>query len=779
MPGREGAPPTQWEYTLSTEPPPRHDDSSHYPIWTAMFQEREDSLTTRIQYFTVAYVVTGEARYFEKAKEIVLALCAWPGIWTDPSYGGGKPCLDTGHAATWVGIFYDWCHAALTEAERRTVREALITKALAPIDGMIDGIAAYHNFTAVIGSGLSIGAIALLGEEERAQKWSEHGVARAKMNFDLQGKDGGAMEGPMYGTYAADCFADLIWALTTAGIPNPLVEHNYLKTLPRYCISLLNPNNFEQPCFGDGGPGAGFGRLMLALALRGDAGAAWYCEKAGQFAAATPRNLLALDPARLHPKQPAGSPSDAFVDVGYAILRDGYQKGSAFLAFKAGPPADEIGHNHFDHNSFVINYDGTWIAWDPGYRSYFNPPERRYTTGTLGHNSIVLDLDDAYLKSQAASTPGRDQVRLTGARIAAFSRGDAFDYVLGAAADSYNTKEQRVLDRFDRQILFAKPGVFFIRDALAAPAEHTYSFLLHLAAGGDFAIAGDQVKATGPQCYLQTHVFSPAGITLSAATYPGAENRGPYLAATTGKAKAATITTVLVPRKHSELLMNAGFEKGTAGWSPRTVPGFIEHHVIDRDVKHGGAASGRIDEGGYYYSAHFPLPAGTKMTVRYWAKATAEGANSRLYFWRGGAAFANQPGPTPAGGEWKRYEFTAVVPEKTDDICLALEYWGKGRAWYDDVEILTDRTSPAATPAQVTPLAGGAEGAVAVVDGVTYLFLCGTAGQMRTVTAAGHQVTTDAEIAAVTLKPAGPEGFLLRGKRLEVDGKAVRAAVAE
>ena len=87
MPGREGSPRKRWEYTLSKEPPPRHDYCRRYPPWTGMFQERADSITTRLKHLLLAYVVTGEATYFERAKEMVFALCAWPMIWTDPGVG--------------------------------------------------------------------------------------------------------------------------------------------------------------------------------------------------------------------------------------------------------------------------------------------------------------------------------------------------------------------------------------------------------------------------------------------------------------------------------------------------------------------------------------------------------------------------------------------------------------------------------------------------------------------------------------------------------------------
>jgi len=780
MPGVEGGPTQRWEYTLSPTLPPRHDEYGHYPPWTAMFQERSDSITTRLQHFVLAYAMTGKVLYLDKAREIVDAMCAWPAPWTDPSYGGGRPCLDTGHAAEWVGIFYDWCYDALTPEERQRVREALVEKALVPIDGVMDGVDPYHNYTAVIAMGLCVGSIAVLGEDERAEGWIEHALRRVQLNFDAQGRDGGPLEGPMYGTYAADCFSDLIWALNTAGVPNALMDHPYLRTLPRYCISLLNPNNRQQPCFGDGGPGAGFGSLLLTLALAGDTDAAWYCREIGLLNPDSVRRLIALDPARIRPEQPRFNPSACFVDVGYAVLRNGYEPGGAFVALKCGPPEAVVGHNHYDHNSFVLNYAGTWIASDPGYRDYFEPRLRKYTTSTLGHSSIVLDLDQAYLDDTTPALVGHDQVQLNRGRLEEFCTSDHFDYVLGAAAEAYNTDEQRVLDRFDRQMVLSKPNVVFIRDTLQAPQEHRYSFLLHPDATAEVRLAPPEAQLLGPQCLLQTCISSPARITLTTASYPGAESRGPYLAATTGPVAATTITSVLVPRRDSALIGNPGFEAGTQGWQIRDMPGFTENHVIDTEVKHGGQASARIDGGGYYYSRHFVVSPGVRLTARWWAKCTAaQGASSVLYFWRDGTAFAQEAGPAAGVDEWRPYEFSAVVPEGTQEVCLALQFFGEGQCWYDDVEVTADEKVPESEPAVLTPLDDGAGGCVAEVDGVTHVLLCGEAGHERTVQAAAHEFTTDAELAVVQVAPQRVEGFLVRGTLLNMDGRPVPLTTGE
>lgn len=774
MPGREGGPSKLWEYTLSDELPPRHDDYSHYPPWTAMFQERDDSISTRIRYFLLAYMVTGDEEWFLRAKEIVFHLCAWDlQIWQDPSTGD-KPGLSSSHAAVWVGIFYDWCYDRLSEHERRVVRESLIEKALVHHDAHIDNMTPYHNISVLVAVGLCMGSIAVMDEEPRAEGWVRHALERLSLNFDAQGKDGGAMEGPGYGTYATDNLADVIWALSTAGIENDLMDHPYIVTMPRYCISLLDPNSNTQPCFGDGGPTRGFGRLNLALALQGDTDAAWYCKQIGMFGAVAPRTFIAMDPARVRPTQPTFNPSDAFVDIGYAILRDGFEPGPAYMALKCGPPESNIGHNHYDHNSYVLNYNGAWIGWDPGYRSYFDPPVRKYTVSTLGHSTILVDLDDEYLADHTVANPGHDQLTLSGGRITEFFTSNGFDYVLGSAGDTYNKDDLRVLDRFDRQVVFAKPKVFFIRDTLAAPEPHTYSALFHVDSSSEFRIADGAATGSGKSTLLQIAPFSPDGIALTSAHYAGAENRGPYLAATTGRTAATTITTVLVPRRDDALLGNTGFEAGMVGWTPRTAQDQRANHVIDTEVFHGGRASGRIDNAGYYYTERFSLPPGTKITLRWWARCTApEGASSMLYHSHEGQSVKRTPGPAATVNEWTQYEVSDVIPEGASQSVLALQFFGEGQCWYDDLEVILDPEPEKELPAVITPIDDGSGGAVVEVDGQTCIMVCGTPGRLAPRVVGEHIVETDAEIAVIRMGAGAPRAFVLRGTKVALDGAQI------
>ncbi len=926
MPGRAGGPAKQWAYTLSDEAPPRHDDYTHYPCWTGMSRKIE----TRIIHLSFAHLVTRDRSYFDRARQMVLHLCRWPGTWTDPSYNSPGACLDTSHLSIAVALFYDWCYDQLTDDQRALIRESLVDKG---VDGLLAAIPHYGaggwpNGYAVLTSALGICGIALQGEQQQADSWVTEAVACAKKFFDTQGEDGGCMEGPGYGTYGADALARFILALESAGVPHQIVEHPFFATLPRYCISQMCPNDKRHTGFGDCWSSQPFPLCMTLLALRGNPDAVWYLDEIGYVRAWSIEQLLTVG---LHaenfatPKRPTWNPSRAFVDIGYASLRDGFNVDAAFMAFKAGPPTRVIGHNHRDHNSFQIQFNNAWIATDPGYVGYFDPPDNKYGRCTLGHNTITLDVDDDYLGNMSFPLLGHDQMRLNGARIVSHASSPGFDYVRGEAADAYNpvaggatarihfwrsgqaggfaridgpspssqqwqqyefsgiapeqavdfclalqlgggcesvwyddaeilvdgqkldlpnpgfedgvthwsprnkpgehtideqtvhsgkrsaritspggyyywlpenkrlpihpgqkitarfwakiSPPEPVMERADREILFIKPYVFVIRDTLVSPKPHAFSFVLHTL-GGIQVTGGNSAVLTSPgRARLETHVFSPSGITLTSNSFPGAEQRGPYLNAVTDKADSTVITSVLIARTAAFKLTNPGFEAGMVGWTPRGMPGWLKNHVIDQQVFHSGQRSGRLDgPGGYYYTPRLDVEPGAKITVRFWAKLDGkEGRHATIYWWQknraSGNATGGQPGPVISANEWKQYEFTATTPDDVRQACVALNYFGDGSIWYDDIDVSIDTKHKIMPAGRVTAVDDARQGVVIELDELRYLV--SFAGGKTTL--AGRTLAHDGKTACVSLDAQGKPvaAWLLDGTRLHLDGETV------
>ena len=774
IPGEGGVILEEWSYTLSDQTPPPHPKSPAYPPWTAMFQERPDAISTRLIHFSFAYLVTGEEAYFSKAREIALHLCKWE-QWTDASYGDGiKACLDTGHCTYSVAMFYDWCFAKLSEAERAELRAALVAKGIEPILGYVDRYQPDTNGYAVLLSGATLAALAIRPEEPRAGAWLQLCLDKTRVSLDRGGKDGGTFEGPMYGTYLLDSFALAFDALNSARVEQTLFEHPYLATMPRYCLGLLAPDSKQIPCFSDGSPGVAVPKLMMILAQRGSSDAAFYLEQIGALKVSGIYDFVRFDAALLEPRPPTWNLSSVFVDIGYASLRDGFNAQAPALFFKSGPTTNSIGHNHYDHNAFVISYGGQWLIPDRGYHNFYVPPKRKFSLGSIGHCTVVLDVDEAWMKETTVPSPGHDQVNLAGGRIAEFFAGQAFDYVKGEAAAAYNPKGQTVLDRFDRRIVFVKPHFFVIRDDLVAPEPHAYSFLLHSDGTGEIVPDGEawRVQRLRSQVYARVLASAPTRSTVQ--LYPEAESYGSFLRVETAQVPAATFTTLLLPQPYAnpKLLPNGGFERGLVGWQPRANEDLPNHTIVSVNPAEGTQCAA-IAGSGYFYSDRFSLPVGSQVTgkvkIRTQDAPAGKGATMTLYFWKGGSAFANQRVGPFNHAEWQEQAVSATVPAGTEEISLALEYFAPGTGFFDDARIENDAAVAASLPPQVTAL--GADGFDVVIGQERFLVNCGPAGALRQ----AGDLTTDGVLAVLVLDPAGQpaRAFLQGGQRLTWKGKDV------
>ena len=126
------------------------------------------------------------------------------------------------------------------------------------------------------------------------------------------------------------------------------------------------------------------------------------------------------------------------------------------------------GHQHPDQNSFVIHAYGEKLAIDGGYYDWYGSPHfKAYSMTTLAHNTLLVDGT-----GQAACKRGAD------GRISHYFDSPGYGYCVGDASSSeiYGGK----VSRFDRRLLFIKPGFAVIHDLVAsASGAARYDWMLH------------------------------------------------------------------------------------------------------------------------------------------------------------------------------------------------------------------------------------------------------------------------------------------------------------
>ncbi len=121
-------------------------------------------------------------------------------------------------------------------------------------------------------------------------------------------------------------------------------------------------------------------------------------------------------------------------------------------------------HAHADQNNFVIHSGGEILAADTGYYTYYGDDyHMKWTVTTNTHNSILINGE--------GQPKGIDYK----GEITEFFHSPAYTFFSGDASRAY----EEPMKRFERAILFIRPGVYVVYDELAAEEPSAFSWLLN------------------------------------------------------------------------------------------------------------------------------------------------------------------------------------------------------------------------------------------------------------------------------------------------------------
>jgi hypothetical protein len=162
------------------------------------------------------------------------------------------------------------------------------------------------------------------------------------------------------------------------------------------------------------------------------------------------------------------------------------------------------GHQHPDQNSFVIHAYGEKLAIDGGYYDWWGSPHfDAYSMTTLAHNTLLVDG-----AGQAVRKPGAD------GRIAHYFDCPGYGYTIGdaSAPEIYQGR----LSRFDRRILFIKPGFVVIHDSAAsAEGAARFDWMLHAVAPIETEDSTRAFRLERPAAALRGRFLVPADVQLN------------------------------------------------------------------------------------------------------------------------------------------------------------------------------------------------------------------------------------------------------------------------
>ncbi|MCS3920804.1 alginate lyase family protein [Fervidibacter sacchari] len=417
----------------------------------------------------IVYQVTGDRRYAEKAKAILLAYAdrylSYPlhDIRGKPSVGGGRVGPQTLDESTWLipmaqGVDLIW--EMLTESERQTLAQKLFLPAAREV--ILPHKMGVHNIQCWKNSAVGLVGF-LLGDEELIREAIEN-LERGYWTQMRKGvsEDGVWWEGAWgYHFYTLSALWHLTEAARNCGIN---LYGDELKRMFDAPFKFMMPN-WRLPAFNDSTEVAllteiGFARFGITQPIY-ELAYARYREPL--YAALLSRGERRSDFAlwfgvgELPQPQPIRWRSANYPASGYAILARGEGEQATWLCLKYGPHGG--GHGHPDKLNFVLYARGQVLALDPGMARYGVPIHGGWYRTTLAHNTLVVD--------ETNQKPAEG-------KCLSFGTEGGIDFVIADAGDIYDGV------RFRRAIALFNENAIVVIDHVRCEKERLLDIALHL-----------------------------------------------------------------------------------------------------------------------------------------------------------------------------------------------------------------------------------------------------------------------------------------------------------
>jgi len=484
--------------------------SEPYPYWTGM----AGGITKHMDALTYAALHTGKPEYIAKARDYLLAFSKWT-TWTDPQEGGGMAYSNsTRIIATAVVFAYDVLFDWLSEAEKREVEDAMLRNGCEVFErgSRSFGSPRYPaHSTQAFGEPSPMGLMALTMYDRRpeARKYLARCWQLVKMSLDTQ-MTTPHTEGLMYtrvGMRPMLVFGDALARITG---DTSIVAHPYFREIfPYLALYFTAPRKSGLPNFADSTYQPDLlPTIKTAQAYIQDPRINQHLREHFQAPAGGLLSVHCFTP--VGPSQDyADLPLDRAFNMGWVALRSAWRdEDGTLFAFNSSP--SELGHCHRDANSFVVNVAGQWLATDPGYHEPNPGPDRDFSDGTEGHNSVTVD--------------GQGQCRLGGGKIADFFTSPELAYVLGDAASGYTAD---LLKTFRRHVIYVRPDYFLVFDEMESDGTpRSFASLLHTDTQGRLSVSGATVLIEKNRQRLWTQVLMPSSPEIETAA---SARYGPYV----------------------------------------------------------------------------------------------------------------------------------------------------------------------------------------------------------------------------------------------------------
>lgn len=528
------------------DPDPKERDSDMADKWRDV-QDVCGRVSGVAEAATLIWIVTGDEKYFTKAKDFLLKSCSWHFApeWENGPVVGATDIYynDEANFRLWrkLPLVYDQLRAKLTTEERKVVLTAFKERGDRTVAWIkrarvekiqrnsLDVSAESHpvRFMAMVGTS----ALALWDDLPESHEWWRFAYVFYRDQFSpWGGDDGGWAEGNAYwrGTFEHASFQDTLLA-----IGDPLAYSSpFWKNSPYFAVYNVQP--YLHTTFGDT---SNAGRFNL------DPTVADYMEHvarveqngffrayAEQCADKRPRpvdkGLTGLDRTYptsceflvrnfiasgrpLPPPRPLSElpPYRFFRDVGWVSLHSalGRPDDDIQITFKSSPYGS-FSHSHADQNAFILNAYGEGLAINSAYREYHRSPfHKQWTWQTKSKNDVLID--GLGQKSQDKTATGK---------VTRFEVKDRFVWTTGDATVAYQSLQPKGrVQRVTRDLVFVDQRYVVLRDRVDLATPGTLSWLLHAEKNLSWDATNNTAFIRGDKAALSVQLIAP-GVTWRA-----------------------------------------------------------------------------------------------------------------------------------------------------------------------------------------------------------------------------------------------------------------------
>lgn len=431
----------------------------------------------KMQCLALAYALSGEVKYAERAIYYAMGLAENWSSWTQVNHTANtKNASDMGCAyfTTGVATVYDMCYARMTDAQRTTISQAIISKGL---NKLCDDLCMpeAHNERLTKASGLMVGASAIINatNREAVEPFMTWGYNYVQWYLD-ELRTSGEQEGYYYTDHSLEGAMEGVSTVSRVGNIAGVINHAYFTDiLVDWVVYGLIPGSGTVPEISDTQTidRVSFEKIPLFFKTMNLLNAAGN-EKAGFYlnelkdkgvtnqASAFEKLLYSSINGSAATAEDIQQTATIVDEIGYGYLRSGF--GALDMALTMISNDSQAKHNHLDQNSFVLGFNGKAMASDFGY-GIVDAVNNDYGF-KMGHTTIFVD--DA-----PQSVQGTGELSLV-------MGSNLYGHLLGSAAGAYGGTLTQA-DRHAIMLNHKDRPYYVIIDELASAGAHTYGWNLY------------------------------------------------------------------------------------------------------------------------------------------------------------------------------------------------------------------------------------------------------------------------------------------------------------